>query len=197
MNGRSRRSRLLAIASILGLLCALALVAAPAGAAATARHASTPISISAKNAPSIGYPLGFILNWTGLCLGISGGADDAPAVQWYCLNGHPDQQWSTGAGNSGGFYQLINNDGQCLGVAGGSTAQGAQVVGWKCLGTSHPDQYWFIDHAVPMCGPYYPIANYKSGRYLGVAGGSTLAGAKVVIWNYQATCNNQFWLPGG
>jgi hypothetical protein len=30
-----------------------------------------------------------------LCLGISGGKDDAPAVQWPC-NGHPDQIWLAG-----------------------------------------------------------------------------------------------------
>jgi hypothetical protein len=39
---------------------------------------------------------------------------------------------------------IENKKGQCLGVAGGSTATGARIVGWTCL-PSHHDQYWNYD----------------------------------------------------
>jgi len=196
MNGGSRRLRLLAIASILGLSSALGLAAAPAGAAATARHASTPIPTFARNAPRIApdTTLGFLVNYnSGLCLGISGGHDNAPAVQWNCLTGHPDQQWHTGGTNSAGYYQIVNGDGECLGVSGGSTAAGARVVGWSCLGTGHPDQYWLYQGLITCATYYSPIFNYKSGLVLGVSGNSGAVGAAVVIWPYQGVCNNQFW----
>jgi hypothetical protein len=105
-----------------------------------------------------------------------------------------------GGTNSAGYYQIVNDHNQCLGVAGGSTAQGARVVGWNCLGTSHPDQYWMVNFGYSCSTAnsplYYPIFNYKSNRVLGVSGNSTAVGAAVVIWDFQLTCNNQYWRPG-
>lgn len=182
------------MATLLTALAAVGVAAAPAGAATTAPHASHPIAT--RNAPRIGpdTALGFIVNYnSGRCLGITGGKHEAPAVQFTCLSGHPDQQWHTGAVNSAGYYQIVNGDGQCLGVQGGSTGQGARVYGWNCLGPSHPDQYWRYDGNI-TCGTYYsPIINYASGRVVGVVGNSTANGAAVVIWSYQGVCNNQFW----
>jgi Ricin-type beta-trefoil lectin domain-like len=184
---------------------AIGATVAPSSAATTATHASHPVAshpvaTATRNAPRIGADttLGFVLNYnSGRCLGITGGEHEAPAVQFTCLSGHPDQQWHTGAANSAGYYQIVNGDGQCLGVQGGSTAQGARVYGWNCLGPSHPDQYWLYDGNI-TCGTYYsPIINYKSGRVLGVAGNSTANGAAVVIWSYQGVCNNQFWSHTG
>lgn len=193
MKGKPRRLRLLVIASVIGLGGALGLAAAPASAA-TAQHASTPSATGSGQAARItaGTPIDAIVNYhSGLCLGITGGEDDAAAVQWTC-NGHPDQQWSVGGTNSAGYYQLVNDDGECLGVAGGATAANSEVVGWSCLGTSHQDQYWYVDTSI-SCGGYYPIYNYKSGRVLGVSANSTAVGAAVVIYGFQDTCNNQFW----
>ena len=126
------------------------------------------------------------------CLGISANRNNQPAVQWDC-NGHADQQWHWGSQNSThpGWYQLVNNNGSCLGVARGSTVQGARVVGWSCLGSSHLDQYW-----LPLnfgCGGYVPLGNLNSGYVLGVSANSTDQGAPVVQWTYQGVCNNQFW----
>lgn len=81
------------------------------------------------------------------CMGVGGGSTSAGAavVEWDC-NGHLDQQWlylaTGGYANGWPVYNIVNlNSGQCLGVQGGSTALGAQVVQWPCNG--HPDQEWY------------------------------------------------------
>jgi hypothetical protein len=199
-----RRIRLPAVA-VLGTVGITLGMALPAAAATTLRdpsraaHASvTAIHVSADNADPFNF-----YNYNSqaadrtLCLGISGGKDDAPAVQWTC-NGHPDQIWHLGLEwfNSP-YYQLINNDHQCLGVADGSIAQGARVVGWTCQ-TGAPNQYWAAGST--SCGSYHPYYNLGAvldgaNMVLGVSGNSLQAGASVVIWGFQARCNNQFWEP--
>jgi Ricin-type beta-trefoil lectin domain len=134
-----------------------------------------------------------IINHDGLCLGISGGKDDAPAGQFRCVT-HPDQFWHWGT-SSNGYKQLINGDGQCLGVAGGSDKYGARIVGWRCNG--HPDQYW-TSYLVNEGGTtwedfanYDPLSNGDEA-VLGIAGGSTKIGAAAVQWAYTAAAN-QLW----
>jgi len=183
-----RRVRNLAVAAITIVFATMLTALSTAGASATttADHAD-PFYLN-YNSQAAGRTL---------CLGISGGDDDAPAVQWTC-NGHPDQIWHLGLewGNSA-YYQLINNDDQCLGVAGGSIAQGARVVGWTCS-TGAPNQYWSAGSA--SCGlyhPYYNLGTVLDGTdlVLGVSGNSLEAGASVVIWSFQDRCNNQYWEP--
>jgi hypothetical protein len=138
-----------------------------------------------------------------LCLGITGGDSNAPAVQWTCDAGHPDQEWYEGAEyGTTGFYQLKNatGSGQCLGVAAASTAEGAQVVGWDCL-PSHLDQYWY---PLASCGDgayeaWLNLGAWTAGKeyVFGVTGNSNAVGAPVILWQYQGACNNQYWtLPG-
>lgn len=168
----TRRFCLLAAASAAGLAAVLLTPAAPVFANGTANF----------------------INWNdqyNKCLGIAGGASDADAVLWDC-NGHPDQTWHIGQQNFDGYYQLINGDNQCLGVAGGSTTEGADIVGWTCNG--HPDQYWLINTNIDCGGGFNPILNFNAGGYVvAVAGNSTANGAHIVIWPYQGKCNNQFW----
>lgn len=171
--------------------------AEPAGAAMLANRVSVPVQASASS-----LPLGFLVNHNSiparryLCLGVSGGNINADAVQWLCTYGTANQQWYEGARNSAGYYQIYwIRDGvrQCLGVAGGSTAANAQVVGWNCLGTSHPDQYWafLIDPSCP--GFSSPVLNYKSQKLLSIAAGSYVNGAHAVIYGAHGSCNNQNW----
>jgi ricin-type beta-trefoil lectin protein len=140
------------------------------------------------------------VNWeSGLCLGLAGGssAPGTDAVLWNC-NGHPDQQWSirSTTTNSLGFKfdQFESNDGAlCLGVAGGSTAEGAKLVGWTCDGTDHEDQWWRVQ---PVgCGDQYNDAfqNLKDGWVMGTQGGNLTEGTDVVQWKTQGLCNNQVW----
>jgi ricin-type beta-trefoil lectin protein len=125
-------------------------------------------------------------NPSSLCVGINA---QSQAGIWKCT-GNPDQTWHWGAG-SGGYNQLINGNGQCLGVAGGSTAVGARLVGWTCNG--HPDQYWA--EAVPVCNYVWmwAVVNKNSHQVMGVQGGNEENGAPVVQWNFQNTFNNQYW----
>jgi Ricin-type beta-trefoil lectin domain len=128
---------------------------------------------------------------SGYCLGIAGGNDDAPAVQWTC-DGSANQSWTQGSeyGNTS-YFQIVNGDGQCLGVLGGSTDEGAPVYGWTCLGPGHPDQYWTVVKS--STHHYVYFVNLNSGLVLGVSGNSTTQGASVVQWANQNTPNNQLW----
>lgn len=92
------------------------------------------------------------------CLSTYLGLNDEVAVQFSCDENHA-QQWALGREwRSTGFYQLINKNGQCLGVSGGSTAATASVAGWNCSPT-HPDQYWGFYF---VGGSSYAIRNLNS-----------------------------------
>jgi hypothetical protein len=162
------------------------------------QYHSTPPGTPSSPSPNPGSKYGTLIPFdvfnynSGLCLGISGDANDQPAVQWGC-NVNADQRWHWGSQNSSypGWYQLVNANGSCLGITGGSLNQGAQAVGWSCLGSSHYDQYW-----TPLpysCNGYIPLEDLNSGYVLGVSGNSKTQGAAVVQWGYQGVCNNQFW----
>ena len=140
------------------LLVGLATLATASGLSVNAAHAGLYDGIYNLN--------------SGRCLGIANGL----AGIWNCTT-HPDQTWHWGAyfPYQYNYRQLINGNGQCLGVQGGSTAQGARVVAWTCNG--HEDQYWFYNST-----PDYTVSNYSSGMVLGVYGGSTANGAAVVQW---------------
>jgi hypothetical protein len=132
-----------------------------------------------------------IEQWTAnsLCLGVN---SSNQAGIWACTS-HPDQTWHWGQAGDGG-NQLVNGNGQCLGVAGGSTTEGAHVVGWTCLGTGHPDQYWL--EYFPFCAGgicLWYLINVHSGQVLGTQGGIERGGTNAVIWDYQGELNNQVW----
>jgi hypothetical protein len=188
----------IASAIVLTVLGATGASAALTASAGPGHATGTTVASAPRPAAALaGTLLGEIANYhaAGSCVGISGNDFNAPAVLWPCV--HDGQQaWSIGSSNSAGYYQIEWTPGQCLGIAGGSTAPGARVVGWDCGGPSHPDQYWLIFTTVSCAANgvlYHPIVNYKSGLVLGVAGNSTATGAHIVQWTYQGLCNNQFW----
>jgi hypothetical protein len=110
---------------------------------------------------------------SGRCLGIANGL----AGVWNCTT-NPDQTWHWGTSSSYPYYRhLVNGNGQCLGVQGGSTAQGARVVAWTCL--NHDDQYWNWYNSYSY-NYYGPVTNLNSAMVLGVYG--TANGAAVVQW---------------
>jgi hypothetical protein len=99
----------------------------------------------------------------------SGGASDTVATEYSC-NYSPNQYWYWDDEDGGtGYYQLRNEaTNQCLGVLGGSTAKGAEVVVWQCLGTGHPDQYWQEQQLYPFNGVTFTLFNANSGQVLQV-----------------------------
>lgn len=127
---------------------------------------------------------------SGKCIGISGNN----AGDWNCTS-NPDQTWHWGGAIATGWYQLVNGNGKCLGISGGSDAVGAQVVAWGCNGNA--DQYWALGSSS------YPgantVLNYKAwfdpntaAALIGVGGGSTANGAPVVLWSSDGS-PNQSW----
>ena len=178
--------------SVAGTMLGLA-AAAPANADPAPAAPATPATAQTQAAPALsGSTPTFFVNFnTNDCLGILGGADDAPAVQWTC-DGSSNQSWTAGSQYpDSSYFQIVNGDGQCLGVLGGSADEGASVYGWTCLGPSHPDQYWTLVNS--GTSGYFNVVNLNSGLVLGVLGNSTAPGASVVQWANQNTPNNQLW----
>lgn len=119
-------------------------------------------------------------NARGKCIGIANGL----AGDWDCTTNR-DQTWRWGDANAEGYHELVNGDGKCLAVNGGSTDAGARILGYECVKSS--DQYWEF-----WTNPWgwYELVNYKgwflggsgSGWIVGVAGASTANGAALVLW---------------
>jgi hypothetical protein len=104
-----------------------------------------------------------------------------------------DQAWFRGGENgTSGFYQYKNGYGQCLGIAGGSTSNGARVVGTTCGGTTHPDQYWSIDYLNSQTYLCY-VFNYKSGYLMQPASNTLHAAVEQKPWVGHST-SAQEWV---
>ena len=184
------RAWLIAVAAVVALAGGLA-VTIPVTSAA----AATPADTRTKAPLAASIVTSNIYNYnTNRCLGISSSSD---AGIWNCTDagGKSDQTWHWGKEVTGAwgipYRQLINGKGQCLGIAGGSTKSGARIVGWRCLGPTHRDQYWYYDGVwggqngdgdvlVNLKTPCNAIS--QGGKVIGVAGGSKANGAAVVLW---------------
>jgi len=144
-------------------------------------------------------PLGNFLNiHSNLCVGVSGGY----AVLENCYADTQDELWnlrSTFTDILGvTWYQYVNGNGQCLGIAGASTAEDARVVArdHEC-GTisTNPDQFWSNPDSVDGGDMY----NFDTQWVLGVQGASTAPGAAIL--EASTYCSNggdchpdQIWL---
>lgn len=139
-------------------------------------------------------------NGQQFCLGITGGStqEGAQATVWNC-NFHPDQEWTAEVDTQnkvpGGVtpYKLVNANGWCLGLPGGSLNWGTVPVQWAC--NEHLDQDWELAN---FNGFYYFLINYEGVRNgsgaecLGVSGGNVYTGATPVIWGCDQS-QNQAW----
>jgi len=127
-----RLGLVLATAGLLALSLTSAAAASPANAARV------------HQVPRIGLPGGTwsLENWRhpGLCL--SSGGVRGGTVKVYTCTGSSNQHWH--GGSSHGIYQqLINGDGQCLGISGGSSSAGAHAVMGNC--GSSDTYYWLME----------------------------------------------------
>lgn len=143
--GRASAGRRLVMALATAGLLAFSLTSAVAASPANA----APVHVFR---PSASLPAG---TWSlenrdaSLCLSSSG--SDAAAKVYTC-NSSSNQHWHRG--NSHGNYQEIRNgDGQCLGIAGGSTSAGAHAVVWSCNG--HDDQFWLMEFPQIFNTPFF------------------------------------------
>ena len=185
----------LAFATAATVLAFTAPASAATGTGTSSATASTTINIDNKAVPRPGLKLQAAASGTfniynynafGKCIGIAHGT----AGDFYCTT-NPDQTWHWGAANSTGWKELVNGNGQCLAVAGGSTSAGASIIGYSCIKTA--DQYWALGSG------FTQLFNYKgtfdtngTGWVVGVAGGSTSNGQRLVLWWEDGT-DNQLW----
>jgi Ricin-type beta-trefoil lectin domain len=124
---------------------------------------------------------------TGGCIGISGTGE---AGDWLCQAAQsPDQIWRWGPGIVPGYAQLVNDKGQCLAVAGGSTTVGARIVGYRCIGPDSRDQYWSWN------GEGYIVNLKATNRIIGIEGASQTNGAPLVLWRAE-NHSDQIWYQG-
>jgi V8-like Glu-specific endopeptidase len=131
-----------------------------------------------------GWLLGFDSN---LCVGVPGGSTDGNVqlAQFVCdaRRGTTDNQYWRLESVGDDHFQIVNGkSGRCIGVDGGSTANGARVAQYDC-GTTSPtgNQAWrFVAD-----GGHLRVVNGKSGRCMSVVNASDSAGAFIE----QATCD--------
>ncbi|UUZ93418.1 RICIN domain-containing protein [Paenibacillus sp. P25] len=94
-----------------------------------------------------------------------------------------------------GYYKLVNvKSGKALGVLGGGTSNGNQLVQWTS-GTNSLDQYWLVVNGETGYSPtgYKTIINAKSGKVAGIYGASIADNANAVIWDSLDASNDQQW----
>lgn len=91
-----------------------------------------------------------------------------------------------------GYYELVNGDGQCLGTASNSAAEGVQIRAVSCAqnGNDPNDVFWATVPA-PAAG-WYRILSYNSGLVIGILGGSNANGAELVQWQ-PLSHPDQYW----
>ncbi|WP_164466051.1 RICIN domain-containing protein [Actinoplanes teichomyceticus] len=103
------------------------------------------------------------------------------------LFGHQRPSWILRwLGND--YWQIRNdNSGQCLGVGGASTAEGAHVIQWPCADI--PDQRWYGRRN----GGTYEFVNQNSGKCMAVGGSGMADGAPVIQWKCLNTPDQKWY----
>jgi glucosylceramidase len=138
---------------------------------------------------------------SGLSLDLTnGGLGDGTAIQqWTTSSSDLNQQWqvigtpraaAAVAPVAGGSYRIVNQtSGKPFGVAGGSTADGARIVG--SADDAALDQVWTLADAG---GGYFNIVNANSGKAVDDTNGSTANGNPMQQYTISGTGNaNQQW----
>jgi len=122
---------------------------------------------------AVGLTAATIVGFTGTA---QAGPFSAPATQ--------SAAQADGPGVLATYYQLIaRHSGKCLHVVGGSTANGADIVQYTCLGVGH--QRWQLQD---IGDGYFLIKVAHSGKCLDVSGQRDVDGANV----HQYTCHAEF-----
>jgi hypothetical protein len=173
---QTKRRAAQAAGAVIAVLTALVTVLLCVGA--TAADAATAGTARPLDPPSDG-PWGNFLNVnSGQCVGASGGY----AVLESCSADVENEVWDvrssfTVSGTT--WYQYVNGNGDCLGIAGASTAEDARLTVMADCGSrsANPDQYW----SLPSLSPGQLVTNYHSPYVMGVKGASKAAGAEILM----------------
>lgn len=168
----SRRTR---VGAVLAAACALAMALLGNPASAATHGVSRPAGI---------FPNGEVVIWQNvnskLCLTFAPDARGA-AEQESCTDPHiPFSSFEWNAYSSDGeTYEFVNQtQNQCLSVMNSSTADGAPIFIYNCVGS------WTQVFTVVPAGVKgeYELVNPTSGKCVAVGGASKTAGAWVIQW---------------
>ncbi len=133
------------------------------------------------------------------CLAAAGNDFTADAIMWNCET-QGGQEWSVLLWDyQDDSYVIGNNNGSCLGIAGDSQGEGAQVVAESCS-NGDASQYWQLFGGVYPSSDFQGYTEYQnvaSGYCLSVAGGSLGNGATVIQWRCQGTPDQEWDFSGG
>jgi hypothetical protein len=86
-----------------------------------------------------------------------------------------------------GSYYVSEASGKCLNVAGGSHANGADVVQWACVNA--PNNRWYLNE---VGNSVWQFRAEHSNKCMNVAGGSSANGADIVQWACVGATNEEF-----
>jgi V8-like Glu-specific endopeptidase len=162
------------------------------------------IAAPGSNSFSNGSVGTFLNGDSGKCLGVDGSSisSGAHVSAFYCDGRqypNDNQYWRLQSIGTSGFFLFVNTkSGLCLGVDGASTADGARVSQFGCdpTPTTTENQAWRFTFTRSVGNTnYYQIRNGKSGKCIGINGGSNANGAFASQFTCGATgINNQSYL---
>jgi len=155
-----------------------------------------------SESPYVNFDIGtgyrLIGRQSGRCMSLSGnnGANGTAMILWDC-SGSPnpgDGQVFTFVPIEAGdqiFLLKINSTGKCVDVTGVSTADGAYLQEWDCLGAGQANQLWDI---IPIENqwPYIALMAQHSGKCADVLGQATGNGARIGQWGCWWGGNQQW-----
>lgn len=174
------------------LAAALVALVATSGIVAGALTATGGIARASSGLPLVGN----LLNASNNCLGFGDpgfqpNPQDPNQEELESCASQLGEEWTATPLNyssslpHSGAYSLQDGNGQCLGVQGGSTVNGAPVERQTCV-TNSAAQAWQPMNALPGDpNRSYELINPISGKCLGIFRAATAVGSLGVIW----TCN--------
>jgi hypothetical protein len=175
---------------VAGLLGLATLAGSPAHSAASASESNTDViadtegavTLDAAAVAAVPYYLQF--RHSSKCAEVPGASKSSGAGldQWTCVS-QANEWWYLDYvftdGNGFDFFRIRNaNSGLCMNISGGSLANGARVIQYRCGAYANEYFVFWADSNVPS--DYFWVQSYSSGKVLNIAGGSTANGADLI-----------------
>jgi hypothetical protein len=129
-----------------------------------------------------------------MSLSANSGTNGTGIIQWDC-SGNPspgDGQVFTLVPMGGNYYEIkINSTGKCVDVTNVSTADGAWLQEWDCLGPNQANQLWQNVELANQPGWFAFIAKH-SGKCADLTGPSSNNGVRIQQWSCHWGSNQQW-----